>query len=261
MSDTMTVTAVAPNYSNNGYSNPMNFTAPPGAGFQVALFIKRTLEFDNGFETRRRLELILKALQGKKAKMTFFDVLSQAAYAEDKRAKFSPGSYFQNGTGMPNFQPSQQTKLTNGAMAPLAALFHYSFGDGEPLSVDLDKLSFNLTRSNMKPINSILNSGQTGTFNISNQPFGYDFRDSSYWEWSYLGRISLTTNGTLTVKSDGSWNYNGVIRGKKDIYDANADASRGKVGELLTYVLRMIDGKPYDIYLNGEHKVNISGKK
>ncbi|MBN1087394.1 hypothetical protein JNO12_25055 [Erwinia aphidicola] len=72
MSDTMTVTAVAPNYSNNGYSNPMNFTAPPGAGFQVALSIKRTLEFDNGFETRRRLELILKALQGKKAKMTFF---------------------------------------------------------------------------------------------------------------------------------------------------------------------------------------------
>ncbi|MBN1087392.1 lipid II-degrading bacteriocin [Erwinia aphidicola] len=48
---------------------------------------------------------------------------------------------------------------------------------------------------------------------------------------------------------------------KKDIYDANADASRGKVGELLTDVLRMIDGKPYDIYLNGEHKVNISGKK
>ncbi|WP_262121897.1 lipid II-degrading bacteriocin [Serratia ficaria] len=77
----------------------------------------------------------------------------------------------------------------------------------------------------------------------------------------YLGRVALTAKGTMTVSADGSWSFNGTVSGDKDVYDANADASRGKVGELLTDVLRVIDGKVFDINFQGEHEVSVSGKK
>lgn len=187
-------------------------------------------------------------------------ILRNGAYVEELRAKNPHLSYWSEYQGNKVFNASQQTELTNGAMAPIAALYHYILGDGSAMSADLGKLSFNFNRDNLVPVNTILNSGQIGSFQIDS-PIGYDFRQSSWWEWSYLGRVSLRLNGTLKVDSAGQWSFQGTVTGTKDIYDANPDASRGIIGELLTDVLRSLNGQVFDINFKGEHQIYISDRK
>ena len=218
--------------------------------------VRRVQAYQNGTMTALRLEMCLEN-PGK-----IKEILCPAAYAEEIRATTTHPLYQADFLNAPSiFDPAKQTELTNGAFAPLAALYHYAFGDGSPLRADLNKLSFNFSRNNLAPVNNILNSIRIGQFNI-NENIGYDFRQSSYWEWSYLGRISLNLRGTLTVDKSGSWSFDGKVTGFTDRYDANSDPKRGKVGQLLTDVLRSIPAHTdYDIYLSGEHGVKLSGKK
>jgi len=218
---------------------------------------RRAQAYQNGTMTALKLEQCLKDPSQIK------QILCAAAYAEELRATGDPGDkhYQANFLNAPKlFDPNKQTELTNGAFAPLAALYHYAFGNGSSLSADLGKLSFNFDRQNLVPVNNILNSIQIGRFDI-NQNIGYDFRQSSYWEWGYLGRVSLNLRGTLDVDRAGNWSFDGKVIGFSDRYDANKDVNRGKVGELLTNVLRRIPGVEYEIYFKGEHKIQLKGKK
>jgi len=63
------------------------------------------------------------------------------------------------------------------------------------------------------------------------------------------------------VDRTGNWSFDGKVIGFSDRYDANKDVNRGKVGELLTDVLRTIPGQEYEIYFKGEHKIQLKGKK
>lgn len=261
--ETMTVIGVPPTYPTfydySVFSNE-DSGVPPSVADALKL-APRIEACENGTKTAEILETCLSAKKNNQLEL-IQRVLRAAAYADDRRSKFPTEALFSNynGNWSDNFKPEDQKELTNSAFAPLAALYHYTFGKGEPMFVNLNKLNFNFSQNNLPPIQNILNSGQVGEFQV-NENIGYDFRDSSYWEWSYLGRVSLTAKGTMTVASDGSWSFNGTVSGVKDVYDANADASRGKVGELLTDVLRVIDGKVFDINFQGEHEVSVSGKK
>ncbi|HAV1970624.1 MULTISPECIES: lipid II-degrading bacteriocin [Enterobacter cloacae complex] len=220
--------------------------------------VRRAQAYQDGTMTALKLEQCLKDPNNMK------EILCAAAYAEELRAKGGNGHnlYQADFLNAPKiFDPNKQTELTDGAFAPLAALYHYTFGDGTPMRVELSKLNFNFSRETLPPVNTILNTIHIGQFNI-NQDFGYDFKNSSYWAWSYLGRVSLNLRGTLNVDRTGAWSFDGKVLGFVDRYDANSDPKRGKVGQLLTDVLRAIPGHTeYDIYLSGEHQIKLSGKK
>lgn len=250
--DTLIVEAVPTWPATYNYSIITN----PGQGMPSPQErVRRAQAYQNGTMTALKLEQCLKD----PAKVK--DLLCAAAYAEELRATLNHALYQADYLNAPKFfDPKNQTELTNGAFAPLAALYHYAFGDGSSLSADLGKLSFNFDRGNLAPVNNILNSIRIGRFDI-NQNIGYDFRQSSYWEWGYLGRVSLNLRGTLDVDRAGNWSFDGKVIGFSDRYDANKDVNRGKVGELLTDVLRAIPGQEYEIYFKGEHKIQLKGKK
>lgn len=231
------------------------------AGFADAVYLQaRILACEDGTKTAQILEQCREWYQ--KHPEILKRVLGAAAYADSLRVTHPNWAYWDmfNANEANHFEANQQTELTNNAFGPLAALYHYIYGDGLPLSADMTRLSFNFDRQTLPPVNTILSTVQTGTFPI-NEKIGYDFRNSSYWEWAYLGRVSLTLQGTLKVEPNGQWTFDGGVVGTHDRYDANKDVSRGKVGELLTDVLRAIPGTEYDINLNGEHVIHLSGQR
>lgn len=188
-------------------------------------------------------------------------LLCRAAYADYQEAHGGVGYYGSIKNAPADWPPSSQNMLTDKAFAPLAALYHYAFGDGSAMAVDLGQLSFNFDRNNLPPINNILSGVHTGEFNI-NQSIGYDFATSDRWAWSYLGRVSLNLSGTLKVDPAGNWNFDGRVNGVSDRYDANPDAKRGQIGELLTQILaRIPNHTEYEIFMQGEHRIQISGTR
>lgn len=255
----------------------VNATAPPIPTTSTAPFVggpplnghmeqyismQMTQECENGTQTIRIINWIKDYLDKNENSANIHYWLQRAAYADDRRIRFTSEMLWTNYQhGNTNFKPEDQVNLSGSAFGPLAALYHYIFGNGEPMSVELDQLSFEFTSSAMTPLDRILKSDQIGTFNITNGSFGYDFRKSSRWEWLMLGRISLQTTGTVTIDKGGNWTYNGVVFGTKDIYDANKDPSRGGLGEKLTDILRATNGTSYDIYLKGQREVHMKGKK
>lgn len=264
MSDTLIVEARTPPRYSSSYDFSVFDRDFGGSSPDVldALRLGERIEAcEDGTKTAQILETCKAAVSHNQMDMVL-RLLRAAAYADDRRAKFPTEALFSNyeGDASNGFQPTYQTELTNSAFAPLAALFHYTFGNGEPMFVNLDKLSFNLNQNNMAPISRLLESGQVGVFQI-NEWMGYDFKESSYWEWSYLGRISLLAQGTLKIDDQGNWTFQGAVSGTKDIYDPNPDPSRGAVGESLTDVLRSLKGTDFDINFQGEHKVIMAGKK
>lgn len=254
--DTINVDGNAPSFPDN-----YNFASMTGYDSQPRPTTKPRLvkAFNDGTATALFLQQCM--TNWDKNPTGVEQMLCKAAWAEQQRIDGGQTVYYTAFNLAPDlWDPHKQTDLTKDAMAPLAALYHYAFGDGSPLSVSLDRLSFNFNRQNLIPVDTILKTASIGKFDI-NQNIGYDFRGSSYWEWSYLGRISLNLRGILTVDAAGNWAFDGKVIGFSDRYDANKDVKRGKVGELLTNVLRLIPGKEYEIYFNGEHPVNLNGKR
>lgn len=255
MSDEIIVTGKAPSFPNTyNYSSMMGYDKVPTPTNKGRLGIA----FANGTATAKFLQQCLDNIDEKPSLIE--TILCKGAFIEQQHV-IKPGAYLNFYYSAPsNFSPSSQTELSKDSFSPIAALFHYAYGDGSPMYTDLSKLSFNLSEDKIPAIKNIIDAGRVGVFNI-NTPIGYDFRDSSYWEWSYLGRVSLTLEGTLKIEKSGNWSFNGQVGGLKDRYDANKDVTRGKVGELLTDLLRKIDGKEYDIMFKGKHDVSMKGKK
>lgn len=261
--ETMYVPGKAPSYPANYDLTVFDDAGMPSHVAEAVRFGDRVEAYEDGRMTANLLQYCQDYI--KRNQMDIMKrVLGCAAYADSRRVDNPTEALYTNYNDNRYslyYQPSQQRLLTNSAFAPLAALYHYAFGDGSSLGVELNKLSFNFSRENLTPVNNILNSIKVGVFGI-NENIGYDFKNSSYWEWSYLGRVSLNLIGTLKVDVSGNWSFDGKVVGFTDRFDANPDASRGQVGELLTDVLRNIPfHTDYDIYLSGEHKIQLIGKK
>jgi len=156
-------------------------------------------------------------------------------------------------------------KLPSDSFMPILALWHFIKGDGSQMSVPLTSLGVNTSVQNLTPVNSALGNSP-GDYAI-NENFGYNFADHLTENFDQtaitltLGRISLRTEGNLSIKQDGSWTYNGVVRAFNDTYDANPDPSRGPLADVSTAILDKFKGKPFEIAMPGEIPVEISGKK
>ncbi|WP_322973489.1 lipid II-degrading bacteriocin [Pectobacterium brasiliense] len=151
-------------------------------------------------------------------------------------------------------------EILSGVTAPFEAFDHYLFGNGVERSININDVGFNINVSQIPPIMSLLNGKNVGHFDIGSD-FVRNTALDGYSVAAYLGNITMRTEGVLNVKSDGTWQYEGVIRSYNDTYDANPSTHRGVFGEWATGVLSNFSGKPYEISIPGELKIKETGKK
>lgn len=156
------------------------------------------------------------------------------------------------------FKRDATKELTGGSLTPMAALSYYLFGNGEERFIKIENIGLNIKPFDIPPIMTIINSGQTGVFQI-NERFNRDTSIDGIIPGSYLGNITLKTEGVLTIQYNGVWNYNGVIKAFNDVYDANPSNHRGPVGENATTILRIMQGTPYPISIPGQLPANYNG--
>ncbi|MEI7375931.1 lipid II-degrading bacteriocin [Dickeya chrysanthemi] len=159
-----------------------------------------------------------------------------------------------------SFGGGDSEKLSDGIMAPVDAFYHYVFGDGSDRYVNINDVGFDIKTTQISPIMNIVNSDAVGRFNI-NSNFNRNTSLDGVIPAAYLGNITMRTEGTLTISSDGSWQYDGVIRAYNDIYDPNPSTHRDMLGEWSTGVLGKFSGTPYDIGIPGELEITGSGQR
>lgn len=159
-----------------------------------------------------------------------------------------------------NYKNENINQMSGNVTTPIVALAHYLWGNGEERSVPLNNIGLKLEPAKLPPVINIVNAGGTGSFTV-NERFNYSTVQDSVFTGAYLGNISLHTTGTLTISANGTWNYSGVVRAYKDVYDANPSTHRGSLGEMSTTILRYLNGKPYEISIPGEIRVSGSGKR
>ena len=75
----------------------------------------------------------------------------------------------------------------------------------------------------------------------------------------FLGDISLRLQGTLSIRCDCTWSFQGTLKAFDDLYDANK-SNRSIIKEFLTTILRNIPGKEYWIEIRGSKSITESGR-
>ena len=76
----------------------------------------------------------------------------------------------------------------------------------------------------------------------------------------YLGDVSLKLEGTLEIKTDCTWSFDGTLKCFDDLYDFNASTHRSAIGECLTAVGRKTKGKPFYVEIRGEKNIKENGR-
>lgn len=149
------------------------------------------------------------------------------------------------------FNSLHEGELNGDASSPFQALAHYMFGDGSALSVDINNIGLDIDVSKIPAINNLINSDFMGSAQIS-EDFTRNTAQDSLMTASYLGNISLKTEGVFTSDGLGNWRYDGVVRAYDDFYDANPSTHRDFFGESSTAILDSMKGTPYPISIPGE---------
>ena len=92
---------------------------------------------------------------------------------------------------------------------------------------------------------------------ILNIDDGMSFKTSAGQAF-FLGTIGIRIKGTLRIKKDSTWTFEGKYFASEDTYDFNP-GDRGFVGETLAGIGRTFHGEPYQIRINGNKDVSASG--
>lgn len=148
-------------------------------------------------------------------------------------------------------------ELLDGLFTPVDAFRHYLFGNGADKSININDVGLSIDVSQIPPIMNIINQGFIGRFDISSD-FNRNTSLDGIIPASYLGNITLKTEGVLSISPDGAWSYNGGVRAYNDLYDANPSTHRDRLGEWSTGVLDKFNGTPYEIQIPGT--LDISGR-
>lgn len=160
-------------------------------------------------------------------------------------------------------QVPDNRKFSGTALTPFRALQHYNTGNGETMSIDIEKIPINQTLNNIRDRNSgqnlqqLANSLGVGVHPVTVE-FPYDTSLSGTSVGLTLGNITLKLEGSMTVNGDGTFTVDGGIRGFNDIYDGGA-GNRGPIKEFLTRFIQ--GGTPYQIEINGSHPVRYDSTK
>ncbi|MNQ96328.1 Colicin-M [compost metagenome] len=151
------------------------------------------------------------------------------------------------------------SELSGGTFTPVKAFTHYLWGNGEKLSVDINNIGLDIKAHNIPLLaNSIANTKSAGTYNLSDPKVPYNTFDDSPITGIYLGRITLKVEGDFTRGENGSWVFEGTVKGYTDTFDFNA-SDRTPLLENLTTAGRLFTGTAYEIDISGEHKIKLSG--
>lgn len=75
-----------------------------------------------------------------------------------------------------------------------------------------------------------------------------------------LGRVTPKLSGTLSIRTDKTWIFIGVIKIWDDQYNFDAVSGRTPIAEILTRVGMGLKGVPYIIQIRGERSIRTSGK-
>ncbi|WP_455865594.1 lipid II-degrading bacteriocin [Pantoea agglomerans] len=269
MSDgTLVVTATTPSgqgfdytFTNMGEWNAFGGTSgAPDVAARDALHLQHMiLSMEDGSYTKGLLARWLKT-QPIDGYQTVASIITRHASAESFRYVNPNTPYYAIMEDKGAMAQAPGDRVTGNAFTPFLALYHYAEGNGTPLIVDLPSIGLTFDAAKMDPLVAQLGSSGAGTYSISGD-FGKNIADDNLYVAAMLGRISMKTEGVLTIQANGSWSYNGVARAYNDTFDANWDASRGVVAQASTKILSWIPGQVYEIQIPGEVPVNLSGQK
>ncbi|WP_460369499.1 lipid II-degrading bacteriocin [Pseudomonas sp. Tul1A2] len=151
------------------------------------------------------------------------------------------------------------TELSGGTFSPIKAFAHYLWGNGERMRVSINNIGLNV-RANELPLlaNSIASTREAGTYYLSDPKIPYATINDSNVTGAYLGRITLSMEGSFTRDVQGSWIFDGVVRAYTDTYDFDA-SNRSTALEVLTTAGRVFSGTHYEIDIFGEQKIRLTG--
>ncbi|EEL9686996.1 lipid II-degrading bacteriocin [Salmonella enterica] len=270
--DTLVVTAPSPSTNLPSYGNgAFSLSVPhsPGAG---PLMVQTVYSYFQSpsicLQALTQLEDYIKK-HGASDPLTLQIIATNVGYFcnADRNLMLHPGLSVYDAYHLSNPAPNKydyrsmnMQQMSGNVTTPVVAFAHYLWGDGADRSVNIANIGLKISPIQIEQIRSIVNSGVVGTFPISTN-FTHATGDYNTITGAYLGNITLKTEGTLTVSSNGSWVYNGVVRSYNDKYDFNASTHRGVIGESLTRLGEMFSGKEYKILLPGEVPVKGSGKR
>lgn len=154
--------------------------------------------------------------------------------------------------------------LSGSAWSVFSAMSNFFWGNGRPMNVDIKNIGLNIQAHKIPGFqNEISSYSNPGIYNLSYK-FAYNTGNDSVVAGLYLGNITLNMTGTFTRNTDGTWILNANVRGFQDTYDFNASSHRSTVNENLTtawrYLENMFKGKPFQININGNYPLKLSGK-
>ena len=156
-----------------------------------------------------------------------------------------------------------------GLLSSSEAFKHYKSGPDDPNDstkrtpqrISFDEINTSEVSANDFPaVKRLLAQGRPGTYKVvwrnkdDNLPFSTSGDQSLY-----LGNVSLKLEGTLEIKTDCTWKFDGTLKCFDDLYDFNASTHRSWFGEWLTSVGRKTPGKPFNIEIRGQKHISEKG--
>jgi hypothetical protein len=156
-----------------------------------------------------------------------------------------------------------------GLISSKEALLHFKNGKippknpkyRKPLKMTFSEINTDSVKVGQFPqVKVKLSKCEPGTYQIkwSNSNDNLPFSTSGD-QALFLGNISLKLTGTLIIKADKSWSFNGTLKSFDDLYDFNKSTHRGFIGECLTAMGRNTKGKPFWIEIRGSKKISEKG--
>lgn len=150
-------------------------------------------------------------------------------------------------------------ELSGDVFSPVKAFGHYAWGGGHSMKVDINSIGLDIKSGELPLLKNMIETvREPGVYHISESRVSYDTMKDSLVTGSYLGNITLKTEGDFVRLDNGEWNFTGVAKAYNDYYDFNP-ANRPVLAELLTAVGRAQDGKSFQVEIPGEHEIKLVG--
>ena len=156
-----------------------------------------------------------------------------------------------------------------GLLTSSEAFDHYKSGPDDPndstkrtpIRISFDEINTSEVKvADFPAVKRLLSEKKTGKHPVTwknkndNLPFSTSGDQSLY-----LGNISLKLEGTLEIKADCTWTFDGTLKCFDDLYDFNASTHRSAIGEWLTSIGRKTKGKPFYVEIRGSKNITESG--
>ncbi|MFD1837392.1 lipid II-degrading bacteriocin [Paracidovorax cattleyae] len=144
---------------------------------------------------------------------------------------------------------------------------HWLWGNGSPVSIDIESLAINVTASRIGA--GTENSFESfaaahpnpGTYDYDSGPYGYStYGDGNAVSALVVGGISLRTTGSFTRMEDGSFTFTGSTGAYDDIFNMDRRPGRPWWADAVVDVFNSIGGQDFTVIINGKLPTNLTGR-